>query len=54
MLKHDVWGIVLSAGVGIITGMIYFAGKAAGGSEAYAECANMITDAVKEVYEESK
>lgn len=47
MRKNDVWGICMSLGVGIVTGLIYFAGKLAGKSEAYGDCADMLREAVE-------
>lgn len=44
--KKDLWGIFMAAGVGVVTGMIYYAGKLTGKGEAYGECANMLQEAI--------
>lgn len=45
--KTDVWGVVLSAGVGVITALIYFTGKFGGKAEAYGECSDQLMELVK-------
>lgn len=44
--KSDIIGLALSAGVGAVTALIYFAGKFGGKAAAYDECSNMLMDLV--------
>ena len=47
-LKMDFWGVMLAAGVGLVTGMVYMTGKASGKSEAYGEIAKCLEEAIAE------
>lgn len=50
--KKDAAGLALSAGVGVLVGLIYLIGKATGESNAYEDCNSMLKgliDACKEV-----
>lgn len=45
--KKDFAGLAMSAGVGVLVGMIYLVGKATGECNAYEECGKMLQDLVK-------
>lgn len=45
MHKRDIVGVVLSAAVGVLTGMIYFCGKSSGKIDAYLDCSNALQEA---------
>ena len=49
--KKDIPGLVLSAGVGAIAGLIYLAGKFTGQANAYEDCGNMLRDAIVKAQE---
>ena len=42
--KKNLWGVVMAAGVGVLTYMIYGIGKLEGKGEAYGDCANMLQE----------
>ena len=46
MHKRDIMGLVLSAAVGVLTGMIYFCGKSSGKIDAYQDCYNQIQETI--------
>jgi hypothetical protein len=46
--KNNITGLALSAGVGIVTGLIYFLGKLDGRCEAFTEVANEFEKLAKE------
>lgn len=45
--KKDFAGLAMSAGVGVLVGMIYLIGKYTGESNAYEDCNNMLQDLVE-------
>ena len=47
MHKRDIWGFVLSAMVGVCTGLIYFAGKSSGKIDAYQDVMAQLEECVK-------
>lgn len=46
--KKDLAGVALSAGVGIVTYMIYQVGKCAGKIDAYGDCSKQLRDLVEQ------
>lgn len=53
MHKRDIWGFVLSAMVGVCTGIIYFAGKSSGKIDAYQDCTNQLQTAIEKAQAET-
>ena len=47
MHKRDVMGLVLSAMVGVCTGLIYFCGKSSGKIDAYQDCYDHLNEAIE-------
>lgn len=45
--KKDIAGMMLSAGVGVVTYMIYHVGKCAGKIDAYSDCSNQLKTIVE-------
>lgn len=46
--KNNIVGLIMSAGVGIATGLIYFIGKLDGRCEAFTDVANEMQKLIKE------
>lgn len=47
--KKDLPGLAMAAGVGVLTGLIYLAGKCTGEVNAYEDCGRMLADIVEKV-----
>lgn len=52
--KIDIAGLAMAAGVGIVTGMIYFCGKLSGKGEAYGDIVKMLESGIKEAEKTTK